>query len=81
MSNDEYILEVKNLTKDFPGVRALDSVDFKVRRGEIHCLVGENGAGKSTLMNVVSGVLPRSEYEGVVVFKGKGTNYRSTRDS
>lgn len=81
MSNDEYILEVKNLTKDFPGVRALDSVDFKVRRGEIHCLVGENGAGKSTLMNVVSGVLPRSEYEGVVVFKGKETNYRSTRDS
>ncbi len=81
MSNDEYILEVKNLTKDFPGVRALDSVDFKVRRGEIHCLVGETGAGKSTLMNVVSGVLPRSEYEGVVVFKGKETNYRSTRDS
>lgn len=81
MSSNDYILEVQQLTKDFPGVRALDSVDFKVRRGEIHCLVGENGAGKSTLMNVVSGVLPKGDYEGVVVFKGKETGYRSTRDS
>ena len=77
----EYILEVENLTKDFPGVRALDTVQFKVRRGEIHCLVGENGAGKSTLMNVVSGVYPKGTYEGKVVFKGKETHYRSTKDS
>jgi putative multiple sugar transport system ATP-binding protein len=81
MSSNDYILEVKNITKDFPGVRALENVDFKVRRGEIHCLVGENGAGKSTLMNVVSGVLPKGDYEGTVIFKGKETNYRSTRDS
>lgn len=79
--SDQYILEVKNLTKDFPGVRALDNVDFKVRKGEIHCLVGENGAGKSTLMNVVSGVFPKGDYEGQVIFKGKETNYKSTRDS
>lgn len=77
----DYILEVKNITKDFPGVRALDNVDFKVKRGEIHCLVGENGAGKSTLMNVVSGVYPRGTYDGEVVFKGKVTHYKSTKDS
>ena len=79
--SEQYILEVNNLTKDFPGVRALDNVDFKVRKGEIHCLVGENGAGKSTLMNVVSGVYPKGSYEGHVVFKGKETHYRSTKDS
>lgn len=79
--SEQYILEVNNLTKDFPGVRALDNVDFKVRNGEIHCLVGENGAGKSTLMNVVSGVYPKGSYEGHVVFKGKETHYRSTKDS
>ncbi len=77
----DYILEVKNITKEFPGVRALDNVDFKVKRGEIHCLVGENGAGKSTLMNVVSGVYPRGTYDGEVVFKGKVTHYKSTKDS
>lgn len=81
MGSNDYILEVNNITKDFPGVRALDNVDFKVRRGEIHCLVGENGAGKSTLVNVISGVFPRGDYEGVVVFKGKETHYRSTKDS
>ena len=54
--SDEYILEMRNICKEFPGVKALDNVNFKVRRGEIHCLVGENGAGKSTLMKVLSGV-------------------------
>ena len=79
--SDQYILEVRNLTKDFPGVRALDNVEFKVRKGEIHCLVGENGAGKSTLMNVVSGVYPKGTYEGQVFFKGNETHYRNTKDS
>ena len=50
---NDYILEMKNITKTFPGVRALDNVNFQVKRGEIHCLVGENGAGKSTLMNKI----------------------------
>ena len=54
----DYILEMKNITKLFPGVRALHDVNFQVERGEIHCLVGENGAGKSTLMKVLSGVHP-----------------------
>ena len=53
---NDYILEMRNITKVFPGVKALSDVNFKVRRGEIHCLVGENGAGKSTLMKVLSGL-------------------------
>lgn len=79
--SESYILEVKNLTKDFPGVRALDDVTFRVKRGEIHCLCGENGAGKSTLMNVISGVLPHGSYEGQVFFHGKEARYRSVGDS
>jgi putative multiple sugar transport system ATP-binding protein len=77
----EYILEIQNLTKDFPGVRALDSVNFRVKKGEIHSLCGENGAGKSTLMSVISGVHPKGSYEGKVFFKGKETHYASVKDS
>jgi putative multiple sugar transport system ATP-binding protein len=77
----EYILEIENLTKDFPGVRALDGVYFKVKKGEIHSLCGENGAGKSTLMSVISGVYPKGDYEGKVFFKGRETNYHSVKDS
>ena len=77
----DYILEVQDLTKIFPGVKALDNVNFKVRKGEIHCLCGENGAGKSTLMNVVSGVYPHDSYTGKVFFHGKETNYKSVKDS
>lgn len=78
---NDYILEIDNLTKDFPGVRALDSVSLKVKRGEIHSLCGENGAGKSTLMSVISGVYPKGTYEGKVTFKGKETHYSSVKDS
>lgn len=53
----EYILEMKNITKEFPGVKALSNVNLQIRRGEIHSLCGENGAGKSTLMKVLSGVV------------------------
>jgi putative multiple sugar transport system ATP-binding protein len=77
----EYFLEIQNLTKDFPGVRALDSVNFKVKKGEIHSLCGENGAGKSTLMSVISGVFPKGSYTGKVFFKGKETHYLSVKDS
>ncbi|MDQ7795380.1 MAG: ATP-binding cassette domain-containing protein, partial [Spirochaetia bacterium] len=54
------ILEMRHITKTFPGVRALNDVNFVVRRGEIHCLVGENGAGKSTLLKLITGVLTPS---------------------
>ena len=59
---NDYILEMRDITKTFPGVRALDNVNFKVKRGEIHCLVGENGAGKSTLMKILSGVYKYGDY-------------------
>lgn len=77
----EYILEIQNLTKDFPGVRALDAVNLKVKKGEIHSLCGENGAGKSTLMSVISGVYPKGSYEGKVFYKGKETHYANVKDS
>jgi putative multiple sugar transport system ATP-binding protein len=77
----EYILEMRGITKTFPGVKALDNVNFKVRQGEIHCLVGENGAGKSTLMKVLSGVYPHGTYEGDIVYNGEVQQFRSIADS
>lgn len=67
----EVILEMKNITKTFPGVKALDNVNLKVEKGEIHALVGENGAGKSTLMNVLSGIYPYGTYEGDIIYDGQ----------
>ncbi|MER2143044.1 MAG: ATP-binding cassette domain-containing protein, partial [Eubacteriales bacterium] len=62
------LLEMKNITKTFPGVKALDNVNLQVEEGEIHALVGENGAGKSTLMNVLSGIYPHGTYEGDIIY-------------
>jgi ribose transport system ATP-binding protein len=67
-SSDRLILEIKGLSKFFPGVKALESVDFSVREGEIHALVGENGAGKSTLIKILSGAYPKDS--GEVIFEG-----------
>lgn len=78
---EDYILEMQNITKEFPGVKALDNVNFCVKRGEIHSLVGENGAGKSTLMKVLSGVYPKGEYTGVMKINGKEQNYKCVKDS
>lgn len=78
---DSAILEMKGITKTFPGVKALDDVNFSVRRGEIHCLVGENGAGKSTLMKVLSGVYPSGEYEGQIVLNGHVQQFRNISES
>ncbi len=78
---DAPILEMKNITKVFPGVKALDNVSFQVAEHEIHCLVGENGAGKSTLMKVLSGVYPHGDYSGEIVFEGKTQAFRSIADS
>lgn len=77
----EYILEMKNITKLFPGVRALDNVNFQVKEGEIHCLIGENGSGKSTLMKVLSGVYPYGEYSGDIILNGEVQKFSSIRDS
>ena len=77
----EYILEMRGITKEFPGVRALDNVNFKVKHGEIHCLVGENGAGKSTLMKVLSGVYKFGSYSGDIVYNGQVQQFQSTKDS
>lgn len=78
---NDYILEMKNITKEFPGVKALDDVNFKVKRGEIHCLVGENGAGKSTLMKVLSGVYPYGEYKGDIIYNGEIQKFKEIKDS
>ena len=77
----EPILEMRNITKTFPGVRALSDVSFRVARGEIHCLVGENGAGKSTLMKVLSGVYPHGSYEGEILLSGTPQRFRGIADS
>lgn len=72
---------MRNITKEFPGVKALDNVNFKVKRGEIHCLVGENGAGKSTLMKVLSGVWKYGSYTGDIVYNGEVQKFKSIADS
>jgi putative multiple sugar transport system ATP-binding protein len=75
------ILEMRNITKTFPGVKALDNVSFRVAEGEIHCLVGENGAGKSTLMKVLSGVWPLRQLRGRHPFGGEVQQFKGIADS
>ena len=75
------ILVMQNITKEFPGVKALDDVTFEVKRGEIHALVGENGAGKSTLMNVLSGTYPYGTYSGQIIYDGEECRFGKLKDS
>ena len=77
----DVILEMRNITKTFPGVKALDNVTFSVKQGEIHALVGENGAGKSTLMKVLSGVYPYGSYNGEIYFEGKECRFHDINQS
>ena len=81
MSNQAALLEMKNITKTFPGVKALDNVNLLVKQREIHALVGENGAGKSTLVKVLSGVYPHGTYDGDIVFEGKPCAFTDIKQS
>ncbi len=75
------LLEMKDIIKTFPGVKALDHVNLQVEEGEIHALVGENGAGKSTLMNVLSGVYCYGTYEGDIIYNGEICKFSKIKDS
>jgi ABC-type sugar transport system ATPase subunit len=77
----EYLLQLKNISKSFPGALALDDVSFKVKKGSIHAVVGENGAGKSTLMKILSGVYPSGTYDGRFLIDNSVCSFNSVRDS
>ncbi len=76
--NGEKIVEMSNISVEFPGVKALDDVQFELKRGEVHVLLGENGAGKSTIMKVLAGV--NTAYKGTVIYKGEEIRCASVRE-
>lgn len=78
---ERYVLEMRNITKEFPGVKALDNVNLKVKAHQIHALVGENGAGKSTLMNVLSGVYGHGTYDGEIFMNGELCEFKGIKES
>ncbi len=75
------ILEMRGISKTYPGVRALNDVNLRVQSGEIHAICGENGAGKSTLMKVLSGVIPHDSYEGNIIYDGEQRSFARIADS
>ncbi|MBM3462368.1 MAG: sugar ABC transporter ATP-binding protein [Armatimonadetes bacterium] len=77
----DVVLEMREVTKEFPGVRALNGITLQVRRGDIHTLIGENGAGKSTLLKVLSGVHPHGTYGGEILVNGTPARFSGTRDA
>jgi putative multiple sugar transport system ATP-binding protein len=81
MSNAPILLEMRSITKEFPGVKALADVNLVVKAGEIHAICGENGAGKSTLMKVLSGVYPYGTYDGTIIYQGAETRFPDIRAS
>ncbi len=78
---EEYILEMRNISKEFPGVKALSNVNMQIKPKHIHALVGENGAGKSTLMNILSGVYPYGTYEGDIIIDGEICRFKDIKES
>lgn len=81
MSHATPFLRMSNITKSFPGVRALDGVSFDLQKGEIHALVGENGAGKSTLIKILGGVYPHPQYGGEILIEGQEQRFGGVRDA
>lgn len=81
MADPGVILEMRDISKSFPGVKALQNVTFTVKRGEVHAICGENGAGKSTLMKVLSGVWPHGTYEGDIYYNGELSAFKDIRAS
>ncbi|MBQ6463370.1 MAG: ATP-binding cassette domain-containing protein [Pseudobutyrivibrio sp.] len=81
MEKDSLILEMRGITKEFPGVKALDDVNLSVRKGTIHAICGENGAGKSTLMKVLSGVYPYGTYDGKIIYLGEEVKFKNIKES
>jgi len=81
MTDSHTILQMRHITKEFPGVRALDDVTMSVRRGDIHAICGENGAGKSTLMKVLSGVYAHGSYSGQIIFEDEEVSFSGIRSS
>ena len=77
--DDNIICKINHVTKRFPGVIALDNINFDIKKGEVHAIVGENGAGKSTLMNVLSGVYPADE--GSVEFEGRKVRFKEPKEA
>src|SRR5216117_2497778 len=75
------LLQMSEITKSFPGVKALDGVTFDLNKGEIHALVGENGAGKSTLIKILAGLYPHPEYGGQITLDGSARRFANVRES
>ena len=76
----EYLLQMKDIVKEFPGVKAINNVNFSVKKGELHALVGENGAGKSTLIKILCGVYPYGTYEGQIIFNGEEKKFTTIKN-
>ena len=81
MEKNSFILQMQGITKEFPGVKALDDVNLSVKEGTIHAICGENGAGKSTLMKVLSGVYPYGTYDGKIIYKGAEMKFKNIKES
>jgi ribose transport system ATP-binding protein len=79
MEPTENVLEIRDLVKDFPGVRAVNNVSFDIKRNTVHCLVGENGAGKSTLIKILTGAYPADERQDLL--NGEEYNPHNPRDA